>query len=344
MIDEDPDLPFAPMLAVTGPLPVGEDQQHWAFEGKWDGMRLLTRLGPRRWRGWSRTGRDVTASYPDLGEGGGLTTLADRLGHHDLVLDGEVVATEESGRPSFTHLQQRMHVHRPSDALMAEVPVLYVVFDLLRLDAHDTVSLPYRDRRRLLEELDLPGQAAGADGTRGRLQVPAVGIGDGKTTLGAARALGLEGVVAKRLDSPYRVGGRSTAWRKIKLIRTQEVTVVGWAEGEGTRSGTIGALLVAVAEPDGSGGPRWRYAGKVGTGFTDAVLHDLVARLAPLERPDPVVSGPMRVPRTGTHWVDPVLVGEVAFTEWTRDGRLRHPTWRGLRPDKDPAETVLRED
>jgi bifunctional non-homologous end joining protein LigD len=250
-----------------------------------------------------------------------------------VILDGEVVALDTDGRPSFSLLQQRMNVARPDPRLVDAVPVSYLVFDLLRLDGHDPTGLPWSERRRLLEALDLD------HGPSGRVRVPPVILGDGATAWEAARSMRLEGVVAKRLDSPYVEGRRSPAWRKVKLLRTQEVILVGWAEGEGRRAGSIGALLLAV--PDPSTG-ELASVGRVGTGFTDRALDDLAARLAPLERDTPpVVDPPRGAQARGVHWVDPELVGEVVFSEWTTARTLRQPSWRGLRPDKSPAEVAV---
>ena len=323
----------APMLATAGKLPRPDEDDDWAFEMKWDGMRVVAEARTDGWRLMGRSGRDVTGSFPDLAGPPGLADLADHLGGRPVVLDGEVVAMEPDGRPSFGLLQQRMNVARPAPALVAAVPVSYLVFDLLRLDGHDPTGLPWEERRRLLEALDLD------EGPDGRVRVPPVILGDGATSWEAARSMRLEGVVAKRLDSPYVEGARSSAWRKVKLLRTQEVVLVGWAEGEGRRAGGIGALLLAV--PDAANGPLVS-AGRVGTGFTDRMLDDLAARLQPLERDDPpVVDPPRGAAARGVHWVEPELVGEVAFSEWTTARTLRQPSWRGLRPDKSPDEVVV---
>jgi bifunctional non-homologous end joining protein LigD len=224
-----------------------------------------------------------------------------------------------------------MHVADPAKArrLAEEVPVAYLLFDIMFLDGQSTVGLPYRERRGLLESLGLGGA---------HLSVPPWFDGDGADVLRAAGAQGLEGVVAKRVDSVYVPGRRSHDWVKVKLMRTQEVVIVGWAPGRGRRQGSIGALLTALPGKDG-----FVYVGRVGTGFSDAALIDLATRLAPLERPTSPLSGDVpRAQVADAHWVEPVLVGEVTFTEWTADGRLRHPSWRGLRPDKD-ATAVGRE-
>lgn len=321
-----PDL--APMRAVAGPLP-GDDAA-WGYEVKWDGMRVVANVDDRV-RLTSANRIDVTPRFPEL------HGLADHLAGHRAVLDGEVVAFDAQGRSSFPTLQARIHV---SDAqrvarLRTEVPVQYVIFDLLHLDGHPTLDLPYVDRRRLLTALVEPA----ANWT-----VPAHQVGDGAALFDAATERGLEGVMAKRLDSPYRPGRRSSTWRKCKVRRRQEVVIGGWSTGDGGRAASLGSLLVGVRDPDRSGGPL-RYAGGVGTGFTDSLLVDLRARLGTLATDDcPFSPLPPVLVRRTAHWVRPVLVAEVAFAEWTLDDRLRHPSFLGLRVDKDPAVVVREPD
>jgi len=309
--------PLTPMLAAPGRLP--PDDGRWAVELKWDGVRALVatdRAGGLSVTG--RRGRDSTSTYPEL------AGLADVL-PADTVLDGEVV-TLVGGRPDFGALQSRMHVARPSSTLVTAVPVLLVVFDCLRLAGRDLLQDKYDDRRAGLDGLGLAGVA---------WQAPVPFYSDGATVLAASAAQGLEGVVAKRRDSSYTPGVRSDCWVKVKNVRTQEVVVGGWEPGTGGRAGSLGALLVGVRTDAGLA-----YAGQVGTGFTDRALADLLGWLTPLRRQ---ASPFLEVPRPQARqavWVEPVLVGEVAFTAWTRDGRLRHPSWRGLRADKDPAEVM----
>ncbi len=329
----EPGLPstLTPMLAVPGELPGPAEDAQWAYETKWDGARALAFIEGGQLRLRSRNDLEVSVSYPELGE------LGVRLGAARAVLDGEVVAFGANGRPSFARLQKRMHVSRLSDAqlLSASDPVRYLIFDVLHLDGTATVSMPYRQRRELLENLDLNGAS---------WQTPPYFAGNGALVLDASRQLGLEGVVAKRLNSIYRPGRRSPDWRKIKNILMQEVIVVGWQPGNGRRAGTIGSVLLAMpGEPIGGGpGSVLRYAGKVGTGFSDAALVALHNRLRPLARRTPPVSDPpSRAEAVDAHWVQPMLVAEVAFSEWTADGRLRHPVWRGLRPDKSIGDVRL---
>jgi bifunctional non-homologous end joining protein LigD len=329
-----------PMKAVSGPLPEGDG---WAYEIKWDGMRALIDVGDD-FRITSANGRDATASYPDLALGASSVPVA-------ATLDGEIIALDDAGKPSFGTLQQRMHVANVADAARrAEiVPVQYLVFDIVRLDGRDVTGLTYEERRRLLEQL-----FDGWDGDpRWRLVTV---FDDGPTLLEAVSEQKLEGVVAKRLDSRYEPGKRSRAWVKVKVRCEQELVIGGWLPGEGGREGRIGALMVGYHDPtdDGDGGGDegggddsdsgpLRYAGRVGTGFSDTELRRLEALFAPLasdECPfDPV---PTRADAPNPHWLDPVLVCQVAFTEWTSDGRLRHPVYLGTRDDKD-ANDVTKE-
>ncbi|GIM93645.1 non-homologous end-joining DNA ligase [Paractinoplanes toevensis] len=307
-----------PMLAAAGPLPPGDG---WAFEFKYDGVRAVSYVDGGRVRVLSRNSNDVTATYPELG------VLGDLLGDRAAILDGEIVALDPGDRPSFAKLAARMHVARPTSALLHTVPVVYYVFDLLWLDGTALLDEPYDRRRHLLAGL-------GLDAPTVRTPPYFTGV-DGAAILRAAELGGLEGVVAKRRNGPYRPGRRSAdSWTKVPLIRTQEVLVLGWKAGEGRRAGTIGSLLLGVL--DEAGTPR--FAGHVGTGFTDVMLHQLTDQLAAIARGTPPVSGVPREFARHAHWVEPVLVGEVAFRNWTPDGRMRHPSWRGLRPDRTPAE------
>jgi bifunctional non-homologous end joining protein LigD len=309
-----------PMLATAGPLPVGPDEARWAFEMKWDGVRAVIYVDGDV-RVLTRNDREVAASYPEL------RGLADAV-PGPVVLDGEIVALDAAGRPSFGELQARMHVQRPSSALLAQVPVSLLLFDVLHVGGESQLSRTYDDRRSVLEDLGLDGP---------HWATPPAFQGDGAAAMDVSRAQGLEGVLAKRRDSGYLPGRRSRDWLKAKHIRMQEVVVGGWSPGEGRREGGIGSLLLGVHDDDG----RLVYAGHVGTGFSDKVLADLGARLARLEHPTPPFADEVPRPHAkGAHWVTPTLVGEVAFSEWTRDGRMRHPTWRGLREDKSPDEVV----
>jgi bifunctional non-homologous end joining protein LigD len=308
---------ISPMLATLGDLPAGPG---WAYEFKWDGVRAVTYVEDGRVRTLSRNDRDVSATYPELGE------LAERVAGRDVVLDGEIVALDPDGRPSFAQLQRRMHVVAPTASLIAAVPVAYYVFDVLHLDGRSTLDLPYLRRREILATLAVQGVV---------VHVPEHYLDmAGSDVMAVARRRGLEGVVAKRLASPYRPGRRSPDWIKTPIIRTQEVVIIGFKRGEGRRAGTIGSLVLAVYD----GGGRLTFAGGVGTGFTHAMLAQLQRLLAPWHRRTSPVADIPREHARGVQWVEPVLVGEVAYRSWTPDGRLRHCSWRGLRPDRTPEE------
>lgn len=313
---------LAPMLAKPGKLP--RNQERWAFEIKWDGVRALTYSEPGGFRLRSRNRRDITASYPEL------RRLGRALGSHSAILDGEIVAFGDDGRPSFARLQERMHVASESTARRRaeKVPAVYMLFDLLWLDGHSLLELPYAERRARLEELELRGPS---------WQTPAAHTGDGEALLAATAEQGLEGLVAKRRDSPYESGRRSGAWLKIKNVRRQELVIGGWIPGQGKRENSIGALVVGYYDPEG----RFVYAGRVGTGFSERTLRELGERLAPLRRE----ASPFEIgdPPREAIFVEPALVAEVGFGEWTPDGMLRHPSFLGLRDDR-PAAEVGREE
>ena len=300
-----------PMLARAGSLPVRD--AGWAFEVKWDGVRALAYSEPGRLRLESRNGNDITASYPEL------RPLNRALSSHHAILDGEIVAFDEHGRPSFGRLQSRMHVSSDSAARRRskEVPVAYVIFDLLWLDGHPLLALPYGERRARLAELGLEGPA---------WRTPEHVVGNGAAMLEASLRNGLEGVVAKKLDSLYEPGRRSPCWLKVKNVRREDVVVGGWVPGAGKRTDRIGALLVGV-EQHGA----LRYAGRVGTGFTEAEL-DRLSEVLQRRADSPFAAGTAKPPR-GSVFVEPTRVAEVEFTEWTSDGMLRHPSYKGLREE-----------
>jgi bifunctional non-homologous end joining protein LigD len=290
-------------------------------------VRAVCFSEPGRMRFVTRNGNDVTPRYPEL------SRLNRALSMHRAILDGEVVAFDAEGRPSFAALQGRMHLTREGQVkrLAKESPVTYVAFDLVWLDGKSLMDRPYAERRARLRELLADGE---------RWQVPDHVVGGGAELLAATREQALEGIVAKRLDSPYEPGRRTGHWVKIKNTNRQELVIGGWLPGEGRRRERIGALLVGVQEEG-----RLRFAGRVGTGFTQDELDRLALLLAPLEQDtspfDSVPKG-VKIPREAV-WVQPRLVCEVEFVEWTRDGVLRAPSYKGLRDDK-PAGLVVREE
>jgi bifunctional non-homologous end joining protein LigD len=310
-----------PMLASAGTLP--DQLDHWALELKWDGVRAIVYVSDGAVRVIGRRGIDATARYPEL------QTLADLLPDQTAVLDGEIVAFDSAGRPSFERLQHRMHVDHPDARLIRQVPVHYVVFDLPSLSGHRLYDVPYRERRALLNDLELAAGPIEAppylDGTE---------VDQVQELLDYTREQGLEGLIAKRLDSPYRPGKRVDFWLKVKNFRTQDVVIAGWKAGQGRREGGVGSLLLGVYD-----GAELRFVGHVGTGFTDADLDDLHKRLAPLERSSSPYAG--EIPREYArlaHWVEPSLAGEVTFSRWTKDRMLLHASWRGLRPELLPGQ------
>lgn len=298
---------LSPMLATHGSV-ARLDPNLWAFEGKFDGYRLLVEADHGRLRLRSRSGRDVTGEYPQL------PFPAADLAEHHLVLDGELVALDEDGVPSFAAMQNSARSAR----------LAFWAFDLLYLDGRPLLRVAYRDRRRLLETL-----ARGTDLVVQDLLAP-----DPEKALAQSRRRGWEGVVAKKWDSPYQAGRRSKAWIKDKYWRTQEVVIGGWRASEGGRSGRIGSLLMGIPEDDGL-----RFVGRVGTGFTERQLATLKKMLVPLPAGESPFGAPLpAADAKGVTFVEPTVVGEVRFSERTGDGRLRQPSWRGLRPDKSPAD------
>jgi bifunctional non-homologous end joining protein LigD len=311
---------IAPMLAVAGPLPE-RNGGRFAIEMKWDGVRAVAYWDGHALRLLSRNDNDVTNGYPEL------MAIGTRLRSLPAIIDGEIVAYNKAGRPSFETLQARMHVRGAKVPQLAkEVPVTYLPFDVLHLDGASTIGLPYAKRRELLTNLDLNADHL--------LTVPSFD-GEPKAVLAASLSQGLEGVVVKAVDSTYLPGRRSPTWTKVKHQHMQEVVIGGWKPGGGARDGRIGSLLLGINNDAG----ELLYVGHVGTGFSDRTLTDLAARLRPLERKTSPFSGDVpRVDARDAQWVTPKLVGEVTYSEFTRDNRLRHPSWRGLRPDKSPSD------
>jgi bifunctional non-homologous end joining protein LigD len=310
----------APMLARAGELP--RDDERWAYEIKWDGIRAIAYSTPGVLRLQSRNLIDISERYPELAR------LNRALSTHRAILDGEIVALDERGRPSFGALQQRMQVQSAAQAkrLAARSQVTYMLFDLLWLDGHSLMELPYAERRERLAGLSLKGAA---------WQTPEHVRGNGEALLEAATAQGLEGVVAKRLDSAYEPGARSRCWLKIKTMGRQEFVIGGWLPGKGRRKETIGALLLGVHDPDGA----LRYVGRVGSGISERELDDLSRRLGGLERGGSPFARGGRPPREAVY-CEPRLVCEVRFSEWTSAGQLRQPSYLGLREGKQAEEVV----
>ena len=311
--------PMMAKLATAIPQP----DTAWGFEFKWDGIRALAYVEGGRVRLVSRSGEDVTPRYPEI------HPMGRALGSREVILDGEVVALDEKGRPSFEEIQQRMGLTSESEVRrkMKLVPVTYMIFDLLWEDGHPLLDQRYTERRRRLGHLKLSGAS---------WQTPAWEEGGGQAMRDASAKAGLEGVMAKRVDSRYEPGRRSGAWLKVKNHNRQELVIGGWLEGEGKRRGYPGALLVGYYDKD----KKFAYAGKVGTGFSDAMLEKLAALMNPIEvDKSPFDAG---APPRKAHFVKPKLVAEFEFVEWTRSGQLRAPSFKGLRADK-PASKVVRE-
>ncbi|WP_194422013.1 ATP-dependent DNA ligase [Microbacterium abyssi] len=316
------DGPLRPMLAESGTPGLARALRDPWSEIKWDGIRAIGTWQDGRLRLHARSGTDITDRYPELTADG-----APHFAAGDAIVDGEIVALDASGRPSFGRLQRRMHLTkaREIEREVVRTPIAYHLFDLLRLDGNDLTGIPLRDRRALLETL---GESADRP-----VIVPPV-FDDLDAAMQISRELELEGIVVKGSGSRYRPGTRSGDWLKIKHTRTQEVAIAGIRPGKGNRAGTFGSLLLGVPDADG----RLRYVGRVGSGFDDRMLRDLLGRLEPL-RTDENPLGDVAPPDArDAQWVRPELVGEVEFSEWTSDGALRHPRWRGLRPDKEVAD------
>jgi bifunctional non-homologous end joining protein LigD len=312
-----------PMLAVSGELP--RTDEGWAYEFKWDGVRALAYVDGGRVQAYSRNDKDFASTFPEL------RALGEFLGSRPAVLDGEIVAFDEDGRPSFGRLQQRLNLG--SASLIArrsrEVAATFLVFDVLYLDGHVLLKRPYDERRDLLESLGLEGP--------GFATPPSARDAAGADILKIASDRGLEGVVAKRRAAAYAPGLRNGDWIKVKCFKTQEVVIGGWTEGKGEREGSLGALLLGVHRE----GKGLSYVGKVGTGFTAATRRDLLSKLEAIEASKSPFDERLTSAETAVaHFVRPKLVGEVQYGEWTTDGRLRHPSWRGLRVDKQPSEVV----
>ncbi len=316
---------FTPMLATLGTTKDIVNEEGWAFEMKWDGIRAIARVDGGEVTLTSRNGKDLTATYPEI------AALADAVTADSAILDGEIVAFGTHGRPDFGLLQTRMNLSSPRDVKRAAeaVPVRYLVFDALEIDGAPLLDASYDERRSALEGI-VEAKSGGV------VQVPAAFAGDLEHAVGTSKELGLEGVVAKERESRYETSRRSRAWIKLKHHRTQEVVIGGWRTGNGRRSDSVGSLLMGIPEGD-----RLRYVGRVGTGFGDRELDELRATLARRARKTSPLDDVPSADARDAHWVSADLVGEVEFAEWTSTGRLRQPSWRGWRPDKSAAEVRL---
>ncbi len=309
-----------PMLATPGRLPEG--RQTWTYEVKWDGARTVAFIEGGRVKLQSRSQRDVTAMFPELAH------MGEFLGMSALVLDGEVVAFGDDGRPSFARLQNRLHLSDPKEARRraSSDPVQFIAFDILYADGRSLMGDSYDERRSRLEALAFSG--TNFTTTECFRDV------SGKDVLRATTDNGLEGVIAKRRDSTYRPGRRVGEWVKVKVVTTQDVVIGGWTDGKGGRGASLGSLLLGIPGADGLD-----YVGKVGTGFDERALRTIMEQLDQRRtRTNPFGQSITDAEAKGAHYVRPGLVGEVGYAEWTPGGRLRHPTWRGLRPDLTPAD------
>ena len=315
---------IAPMLATPSKkLPA--DESGWTYEMKWDGVRAIGYVDGGRLTLLSRNDHDVTSTYPELrrlGRGARVDAGGPRRGDRRLRRAGpaELRSAPAAARGDAAGADPAARVEASRSSTSCSTCCTWT--------GSPRWPCRTRQRRELLEGLELSGPA---------WQTPPALEGEGADLLEATREQGLEGVIAKRSDSPTGPAGAAGDWLKIKNILDLEVVIGGWTPGEGRRSGTIGALLLGVPEEEGL-----RYVGKVGTGFTDAMLHDLEKRLRRLERKtSPFIDVP-RKDAKDAHWCSPKLVGEVAYSGWTTEGRLRHPSWRGLRPDKSPGLALRR--
>lgn len=329
--EPDPLPELSPMLATLAREPFDDDR--WIFEPKWDGVRALATCGIEETMLVSRTGRDITQTYPELAK------FHDRVVAIDAIVDGEIVAMH-GGRPSFERLQSRINVQNPHDIqrLMKQIPVTFVVYDLLYLDGKSLLKLPLEERKELLDAAIVPSD---------KVQVSPVIPGVGTSLFDAAKAQRLEGIVAKKLGCPYRPGRRAKDWLKIKTVMEIDVVIGGWSPGEGARSSTFGSLIVGAYDGDGL-----RFVGSVGTGFDQGALEDLLPRLQQLETKEmPFATDPRQAaggsrfgkPIRDPRWISPELVCSVEFRELTSVGKLRAPSYKGLRPDKRPEDCTFAE-
>ncbi len=304
-----------PMLAGGSGVPTDADK--YQFEPKLDGQRIIAVVEDGVVTLTNRRGQEATATFPEL------RGMAGALGGHDVVLDGEVVTFDADGRTSFQRLQRRMHVVQPPAKLLAEVPVVFVAFDVLWYDGEWLIGCPQEERTRILGTLGLTGSlwqtAPVLDATPGEL-------------LEACRQAGVEGFMAKRRDAPYLPGKRSSAWSKVKCGRRREFVVGGWSTGQGGREGSIGSLALGVYDvaPEDEADQRLFYVGQAGSGLSEETIRQLDRLFAQISVP---TSPFANSPPVKLHFVKPMLVVEVAYTEVTESGTLRQPSIKGLRTD-----------
>lgn len=315
-----------PMKAVTGDLPDADGD--WGYEIKWDGMRVIAFCDEDGVRLTSSNGNNITNTFPELAN---LSSLA--VGFDSIILDGEVVAFGENGLPKFNTLQHRMHVQDRSEATKRshEVPITFAIFDLLGLNGQDTMGLPLSGRRKLLEDIV-------EEGSHWRLTDHTKS--EPAELLRTVTERGIEGIVAKRLTSTYAEGKRDRAWIKIKPTNRQEFVVAGWIEGQHGLSGSLGSLVLGVMQPDEDGQLQLVPCGTVGSGLTDKGRSWWHSELLDTARAESPFSRSANYAGRTVRWAAPTNVVEVAFGEWTDDGRLRHPVYLGRRTDKDPAHVI----
>lgn len=307
------------MLAGGNGIPANPDAHQ--LEPKLDGQRILVIVEPAGVTVTNRRGGEIS-SYPEL------AGLADALAPHAAVLDGEVVTFNEKGQTSFQRLQRRMHVAQPTAELLAEVPAVFVAFDILWLDDEWLIGCPQHERTRILGTFRLTGPA---------WQTAPILDATPTELVDACRRLGLEGFMAKRLDAPYEPGKRSSAWSKIKCGRRREFVVGGWSTGHGSRQTSIGSLALGCYDP----GRRLFYVGQAGSGLNEDMIGQLTRLFAQIEVPEPPF---VNAPKLALHWVKPLLVVEIAYTEVTEAGTLRQPSIKGLRTDVIASEVTWDEE
>lgn len=309
-----------PMLAAGNGVP--PNPSGYQFEPKLDGQRIVVLASPDGVVVTNRRGGEITGTYPEL------AGMAEALAPHSVVLDGEVVAFNEKGQTSFQRLQRRMHVIKPPARLLADTPVAFVAFDVLWLDGELLVDRPQTERRQVLDGLGIKGRA---------WQTAPVLDAAPEELLEACRQAGLEGFMAKKLDAPYSVGRRSTAWWKVKCGRRREFVVGGWSSGQGSRQESIGSLALGCYDTADADTQRLFYVGQAGSGLNDEMIRQLQKLFEQITLPASRFVNP---PPLKLHFVRPMLVVEIAYTEVTEAGTLRQPSIKGLRTDVIAGEVT----